>query len=99
VETLGSPGRFRHSAAGTVLAFIEAVSIRQIKAKTRVDCFAWQYAFHARLVYGRAPMAQAELIDLTRAVHAFRGHLDPIAAADEILLTWPFDVTEWGGLP
>ncbi|MDQ6639755.1 MAG: hypothetical protein M3Z15_08855 [Pseudomonadota bacterium] len=75
------------------------MSIRQIRTKTRVDCFAWQYAFHAHLVYGRAPLTQAQLLDLTQAVHAFRGHLDPIAVADEILLTWPFDVTQWGGLP
>jgi hypothetical protein len=74
------------------------VSPRQLKNKSRTDCFAWQYAFHARLVYAGAPMAKAQLINLGQAVHAFRGHLDPIAVADEILLTWPFDVTEWGGL-
>ena len=82
-----------------VLALLGKVSTRQIKSKSRVDCFAWQYAFHAHLVYGRAPLAQAQLLNLTQAVHAFRGHLDPIVVADEILLTWPFDVTEWGGLP
>jgi hypothetical protein len=80
------------------LAFVPGVSTRQIRARSRVQCFAWQYAFHARLVYQRAPMSAAELRDLTQAVHAFRGHLDPIAVADEVLLTWPFDVTEWGGL-
>ena len=74
------------------------MSTRQIRSKTRVDCFAWQYAFHAHLVYGKAALSQAELRDLTQAVHAFRGHLDPIVAADEVLLTWPFDVTQWGGL-
>ncbi len=74
------------------------MSTREIRAKSRVDVFAWQYAVHAHLVYGRAPLPQAELLDLTRAVHAFRGHLDPIAVADEILLNWPFDVTDWGGL-
>ena len=81
-----------------VLASMSDVSIRQIKSKTRVDCFAWQYAFHAHPVYGKAPLSAAELRDLTQAVHAFRGHLDQIVAADEILLTWPFDVTHWGGL-
>jgi hypothetical protein len=81
------------------LALMTGVSTRQIKARNRAQCFAWQYAFHARLVYGRAPMTQPELLELTQAVHAFRGHIDPIAAADEILLTWPFDVTQWGGLP
>ena len=74
------------------------VSTRQITAKTPVDCFAWKYAFHAHLVYGRAPLTQADLLNLTQAVHAFRGHLDPIVVADEVLLTWPFDVTQWGSL-
>ena len=77
---------------------MKGVSTRQIRAKSRVDVFAWQYAFHAHLVYARAPLPQQELLDLTRAVHAFRGHLDPIVVADEILLSWPFDVTDWGGL-
>ena len=38
----------------------------------------------------------AQLLHLTQAVHAFRGHLDPIRVADEVLLTWPFDVPESG---
>jgi hypothetical protein len=83
---------------GTVLASFARVSTRQIRAKTQVDCFAWKYAFHAHLVYGRAPLTQAELLALTQAVHAFRGHLDPIVVADEVLLSWPFDVTQWGSL-
>ena len=70
----------------------------QITAKSPLDRFAWQYTCYAHLVYHRAPMSEAELADLAQAVHAVRGHLDPIAVADEILLTWPFDVTEWGGL-
>jgi hypothetical protein len=81
-----------------VLAFDQGVSTRQIRAKTRAACFAWQYAFHAHLICRKAPLSVPQLLDLTQAVHAFRGHLDPIAVADEILLTWPFDVTEWGGL-
>ena len=43
-------------------------------------------------------MTKPQLADLAQAVHALRGHLDPIHVADEVLLTWPFDVTEWGGL-
>ena len=39
----------------------------------------------------------AQLLHLTQAVHAFRGHLDPIRVADEVLLTWPFDIAEPGG--
>jgi hypothetical protein len=74
------------------------VSTRQIRAKSRTECFAWQYAFYAHLVYGKAPGTAAQLFDLTRLVHVMRGHMDPIQAADEVLLTWPFDVTEWGNL-
>jgi hypothetical protein len=43
-----------------------------------------------------APGSAAQLLHLTQAVHAFRGHLDPIRVADEVLLTWPFDVPETG---
>jgi hypothetical protein len=72
---------------------------RPLRSKSAADRFAWRYAFHAHLLYRGAPMTKAQLADLAQAVHAVRGHLDPIAVADEILLTWPFDVTEWGGLP
>lgn len=71
---------------------------RHVKAESPRQRFAWQFAFCARLANHGAPMADGELADLAQAVHALRGHLDPIAVADEILLTWPFDVTEWGGL-
>ena len=69
----------------------------QMRGKSPIDCFAWQYAFCASLVYREAPMTEAQIADLAKAVHAYRGHQDPVAVADEILLTWPFDVTEWGG--
>ncbi len=74
------------------------MSASQIRAKSQMNEFAWRYAFHAHLSCRKAPMTDAELADLAQAVHAVRGHLDPIAVADEVLLTWPFDVTEWGGL-
>jgi hypothetical protein len=74
------------------------MSTRQIKAKSRIQCFAWQYACYAHLVFGKAPGSAAQLFDLTQALHVLRGHLDPIRVADEVLLTWPFDVTEWGTL-
>jgi hypothetical protein len=80
------------------LAVDDDVASHRVRTKSAIDCFAWQYAFHARLVYGRAPMRTSQLVALAQAVHAFRGHLDPIAVADEVLLLWPFDVTEWGGL-
>jgi hypothetical protein len=67
-----------------------------IRAKSRTQCFAWHYAFYARLVARRAPGSAAQLLHLTQAVHAFRGHLDPFRVADEVLLTWPFDVPEPG---
>jgi hypothetical protein len=71
---------------------------RQITVRSSRHRFAWQYALCARLVNHGAPLSETQLADLSQAVHALRGHLDPIAVADEILLTWPFDVTEWGGL-
>jgi hypothetical protein len=74
------------------------MSTRQVRAKSRVHCFAWQYAFYAHLVFGKAPGTAAQLFDLTQAIYILRGHLDPIRVADEVLLTWPFDVTEWGTL-
>jgi hypothetical protein len=80
------------------LAVDDDVARQHVRTKSPIDCFAWQYAFHARLVHGGAPMTTLQLLALTQAVHAFRGHLDPIAVADEVLLIWPFDVTEWGGL-
>ena len=62
--------------------------------KSPTECFAWHYAFFARLANRRAPGSAAQLLHLTQAVHAFRGHLDPIRVADEVLLTWLFDVHE-----
>jgi hypothetical protein len=67
-----------------------------IRTKTPTECFAWHYTFFARLTSRRAPGSAAQLLHLTQAVHAFRGHLDPIRVADEVLLTWPFDVPETG---
>lgn len=72
------------------------MSPHPIKTKSRRECFAWHYAFYARLVNRRAPGTAAQLLHLTQAVHAFRGHLDPFVVADEVLLTWPFDVPEAG---
>ena len=74
------------------------MSRRTLKSRSAMDRFAWRYAFHAHLVYRGAPMTKVQLADLAQAVHALRGHLDPIVVADQVLLTWPFDVTEWGGL-
>jgi hypothetical protein len=67
-----------------------------IGTKTPTECFAWHYAFFARLTGRKAPGSAAQLLHLTQAVHAFRGHLDPIRVADEVLLSWPFDVPETG---
>ena len=35
-----------------------------------------------------------QIAALAQAYHAMRGHLNPIAAADAVMLTWPFEVTE-----
>ena len=68
----------------------------EIRSKSPTECFAWHYAFFARLANRKAPGSAAQLLHLTQAVHAFRVHLDPIRVADEVLLTWPFDVPESG---
>ena len=62
--------------------------------RARIDRFAWQYSFYAYLLYREAPVSQAQLSDLAQALHVMKGHLNPIAAADTVLLTWPFEVTE-----
>ncbi|HEY2560238.1 MAG TPA: hypothetical protein VGI48_11060 [Caldimonas sp.] len=72
------------------------MSLPRIGTKSPRESFAWHYAFFARLARRRAPGSAAQLLHLTQAVHAFRGHLDPIRVADEVLLTWPFDVPEPG---
>lgn len=59
----------------------QTVSIREVRDKSRIDCFAWQRAFSARLALHGAPTPPAQ-----------------ITVAYEILLTWPFDVTEWDDL-
>ena len=50
--------------------------------------------FYAYLIYRQTPVCDAQLSDLAEAMHVMKGHLNPIATADEVLLTWPFDVTE-----
>ena len=54
----------------------------EIRSKSPTECFAWHYAFFARLANRKAPGSAAQLLHLTQAVHAFRGHLDPIRVAD-----------------
>jgi hypothetical protein len=66
------------------------------RSKSPVDCFAWQYAFYTHLLYRKAPATAAHLFDVTQAVHAVRGHVDPIRAAHETLQSWPFEVTDSG---
>ena len=60
--------------------------------------FAWRYCFYAHLVYGNAPGTPKQLAEIAQVAFALKGHLDPVRAADEVLLMWPFDVTEVGGL-
>jgi hypothetical protein len=59
-----------------------------------IDRCTWQYSFYAYLLYRQAPVSEAQLLDLAQALHIMKGHLNPIAAADAVLLTWPFEVTE-----
>ena len=70
------------------------MSIPDVRARSRAQCFAWQYAFYTHLLYRKAPVAAPQLFDITQAVHVIRGHLDPIRVAEETLQHWPFDVTD-----
>ena len=67
---------------------------KQGDSRASIDRCSWQYSFYAYLIYREAPATQAQLLDLAQAVHVMRGHWNPIAAADAVLLTWPFEVTE-----
>jgi hypothetical protein len=84
VKTPGGLGHFRPVWS---LPFSVSMTTRQIRAMSPIDCFAWQYAFYAHLVHRKAPMTADQLTGLAQAVHALHGHLNPIAVADEVLLT------------
>jgi hypothetical protein len=71
------------------------MDIEKLHARPPIDRFAWEYSFYAYLVYREAPLSESQLADLAQALHVIKGHLNPIAAADEVLLTWPFDVTDY----
>jgi len=70
------------------------MGIERLHAQAPIDRFAWQYSFYAYLLYRQAPATADQIADLAQAHHAMRGHLNPIAAADAVMLTWPFEVTE-----
>jgi hypothetical protein len=69
------------------------MDMHELVAGVPIDHFAWQYSFYAYLIYRQAPASEEEISDLAQAMHAVKGHLDPIEAAEEVLLTWPFEVT------
>jgi hypothetical protein len=70
------------------------MDIEELFTETPIDRFAWQYSFYAYLIYREAPVTQEQLSHLAQALYIMKGHLNPIAAADIVLLTWPFEVTE-----
>jgi hypothetical protein len=76
------------------LAFASSVNSGELDTQASADRFAWQYSFYAYLIYRQAPASEEQLADLAQALHVMKGHLNPIAAADAVMLTWPFDVTE-----
>ena len=67
------------------------MSPRQRRTKAPIDAFAWQYAFYAHLIYRKAPASDAQLSDIAQVMYCLKGHIDPKAAAEEILATWPFE--------
>lgn len=70
------------------------MSSQRFQHRPKTDRFSWEYSFYAYLIYRQAPASESHLSDLAQAMHVIKGHLNPIAAADEVMLTWPFDVTE-----
>jgi hypothetical protein len=70
------------------------MSSEELHAQESMDRFAWEYSVYAYLVYREAPASAQHLSALAQALHVMKGHLNPIAAADTVMLTWPFDVTE-----
>lgn len=70
------------------------MDIEDLCAKTPTDRFTWQYSFYAYLVYRSAPAPEGQLADLAQIVHSMKGHMDPIEAADEVMSSWPFDLTK-----
>jgi len=66
----------------------------ELQAQESMDRFAWEYSVYAYLIYREAPATAQHLSALAQALHVMKGHLNPIAAADAVMLTWPFDVTE-----
>lgn len=64
-------------------------------AATRsIDRFSWHHSFYAYLIYRGAPLTEDQLVNLALFMYPIRGHVDPIDTADELMLSWPFDVTE-----
>jgi hypothetical protein len=70
------------------------MDIENLCALAPIDRFAWQHSFYAYLIYRQAPASDEQLSDLAQVLHVMKGHRNPIQAADEVLLTWPFEVTE-----
>jgi hypothetical protein len=68
--------------------------MQRLTSSAALDRVAWRYSFCAYLAYREAPASAAQLRALAQALHVMKGHLNPIAAADAVLLTWPFEVTE-----
>ena len=70
------------------------MSSPRLRSRNSVDRFAWQYSFYAYLLYRQVPLPATHLASLAQVLHAIKGHRNPIAVADEVLLTWPLDLTE-----
>lgn len=97
---VGGVGRNATSAHLVTLAPVCSLPLRlPVNSEERhtqapFDRFAWQYSFYAYLIYRQAPASEEQLSDLAQALHVMKGHLNPIAVADAVMLTWPFEVTD-----
>lgn len=66
----------------------------ELRAQAPIGSFAWRYPFYAYLVYRQAPAVDKQLLELAQALFILKGQRNPIQAADEVLLTPPFEVSE-----
>ena len=66
----------------------------ELRPRTPIDAFAWQYAFFTQLIYRGAPAPEVVLSDVAHIFYLSKGHLCPEAAAAEALMTWPFELKD-----
>jgi hypothetical protein len=75
------------------------MSSQHLHSRTQVDRFVWQYAFYVRLICSNAGLPRAHLWELAEMLEPLKSSLDPVAVAEELLRSWPFDAVDRTGVP